>query len=104
MTAPRIDPAPSANDTVGSEKPNWKRNPAMMGASTDPPRPTPTAKPVPEARTCVGNALANIAYIPVIEALVQNPATMQINVSLVRSAGERPNSVTATVDSSITMI
>ena len=38
--------------------------PARFGASTDPPRPTPTAKPVPNARTCVGNAFANSAYMP----------------------------------------
>src|SRR5688572_30839379 len=80
------------------------RNPAMIGASTDPPRPMPTATPVPEARTCVGNAFAKIAYIPVIAAFVQNPDTMQIRISLVRSAGERPNSATAIVESSITVI
>ena len=97
------DPRPMSNETVGSAY-DVNRKPAMIGASTDPPRPTPTATPVPDARTCVGNAFAKIAYIPVIAAFVQKPATMQMRMSFVRSAGDRPNTVTAIVDSSITVM
>ena len=56
----------------------------MIGASTEPPRPMPTAKPVPNARTCVGNAWAKIAYMPTIAAFVTKPATQQISGQLSR--------------------
>ncbi len=67
--------------TVGSCRPPANRKPARIGAITEPPRPTPTAKPVPNARTCVGNALAKIAYMPVIAPFVKKPAAAQINAN-----------------------
>src|SRR5687767_13101794 len=76
--AASVDPAAIANETDGSEKPAVNRKPARMGASTDPPRPTPIAKPVPEARTCVGKACAMMAYRPTMPALMQKPASAQI--------------------------
>ena len=57
-----------------------------MGASTEPPRPVPMAKPVPEARMWLGNTWAKIAYRPLIAPLVKKPAHAHTSDSVARSA------------------
>src|SRR5262245_20804597 len=56
--APISEPMDSVSAITGSEKPPWNMKPAIIGAITAPPRPTPIAKPLPKARTCVGNTCA----------------------------------------------
>src|SRR5438093_219213 len=69
----------------------------MIGATKEPPRPNPTAQPVPKARTCVGKACAKSAYMPTMAPLTKKPAAAQIAASIVRSCGVMPNTETMTV-------
>src|SRR5690606_25950728 len=48
------DPQALIVATTGTDIPPSNRNPATIGASSEPPRPKPIAKPVPADRTCVG--------------------------------------------------
>src|SRR5690606_33475308 len=84
-TAANNEPQPITAATTGTVMPLSNMKPAMIGAKIEPPRPTPIAKPVPAARTCVGYAWAKIAYMPLIAALTKNPQAMQIKVICVRS-------------------
>src|SRR6185436_17126563 len=104
MPAATSDPNDIVSATVANDQPAVNRKPAMIGASTEPPRPTPTATPVPDARTCVGKTCAMIAYIPTIAALVQKPAAAQIIDNCCRSGGVLPKRATITVESTITTI
>src|SRR5690606_33277276 len=53
------EPAAISKATCDSAAPAAKRKPATIGPIAEPPRPTPIAKPVPPARTSVGNICAN---------------------------------------------
>ena len=68
------DPLAMMAETAGSPIPAANSPPATAGASADPPRPTPMAKPVAVARNPAGNDWATSAYSPTMPALVKKPA------------------------------